>query len=442
MSLTSREWLARGSLVLVALCCSVPETAAAEIARPGAAQARTELVTFAIPGEVPNGRSAAPDPSFDGRFVVFVSWATNLVEEDTNRVADIFLRDRLRDTTERVSVTSGEEEASRASDRPHISASGRFVAFASAAANLVPRDTNRMTDVFVRDLVEGTTERVSVATDRRQGNAPIDTVSISGNGRFVVFSSRATTLDRSARGPAMKIFVHDREKRTTRVLRLGGGAPPNGDSHASWVSRDGRFVAFRSFASNLVPGDTNAVADAFVRDRKLGRTTRVSVSSSGVQGDLDTFRPQISNTGRFAVFRSFAANLVPGDTNLEIDVFVRDLRRGLTTRVSTSTTGEQANARPEIFPSISGDGRRVVFGSFASNLVAGDTNRAADVFLHDGRAHWIRRVSLGAGNQQTNGSSYHARVSGNGRVVAFASEASNLVGGDRSRLADIYVRLL
>jgi Tol biopolymer transport system component len=429
-------------LVLLVLCCSAPEAASAGGIDGVGAAGRTELISVALPGKTPNGRSAAPDLSFDGRYVVLVSWATNLVERDTNRVADVFVRDRLRDTTERVSVAGDEEQANRGSDRPHISADGRFVAFASSASDLVPGDTNRLNDVFVRDLVAGTTERVSVATDGREGDARIATVAISGNGRFVVFSSRATTLDRSATGPAMKIFVHDREKRTTRVLRLGGGEPPNGDSHASSVSRDGRFVAFRSFASNLVPGDTNAVADAFVRDRRLGRTNRVSVSSAGGQGDLDSFRPQSSNSGRFVVFRSFASNLVPGDTNLEIDVFVRDTRRRLTTRVSVSATGEQANARPLIFPCISGDGRRIVFGSLASNLVSHDTNRRADVFVHDRRARRTRRVSLGPGNREANGSSFHARVSGNGRVVAFASNASNLAGRDRNRLADIYVRLL
>jgi Tol biopolymer transport system component len=439
--------LAGGPIVLLALCLAAPETTSAGIVTPAgsagreAAPARTELISVALPGKTPNGRSTGPDLSFDGRYVAFVSWATNLVQGDTNRFADIFVRDRRRGMTERVSVAGDGAQANGGSDRPRVSADGRFVAFRSHASNLVPGDTNRLSDVFVRDVVLGETYRVSVATSGRQGNAPITSVAISGNGRFVAFSSRASTLDRSDQSRLMKIFVHDRTRGTTRVLRLvRGGA--NGDSHASSISWDGRVVAFRSYASNLVRDDTNAVSDAFLVDRRIGRTVRLSVSSFGVQADLHSFRPMISSTGRVAVFRSFASNLVPGDTNGQIDVFVRDLRRGVTSRVSTGQNGEEANDRPLIAPSISGNGRLIVFGSLASNLVAGDTNGAADIFLHDMRLHTTRRVSLALADRQANGASHHARISSNGRAVAFSSDATNLASGDHNRLSDIYVRRL
>lgn len=431
-----------GPIVLLAVCWAAPETTPARIEAPRvAALGNPELISVALPGKTPNGRSTAPDLSSDGRYVTFVSWATNLVPHDTNRRADIFVRDRRRGTTERVSVSGDEAQAEGGSDRPRVSADGRFVAFRSRAGNLVPEDTNGQSDVFVRDLVLGETYRVSVATNGRQGNAPITSVAISGNGRFVVFSSRATTLDPSAPSRLMKIFVHDRVRGTTRALRLvRGGA--NGDSHASSVSWNGRMVAFRSHASNLVRGDTNAVSDAFLVDRSTGRTVRLSVSTLGVQADLHSFRPMISSTGRVAVFRSFASNLVPDDTNGQIDVFARDLRRGLTTRVSTGQDGEEANNRPLIAPSISGSGRLIVFGSLASNLVDGDTNGVADVFLHDMRLGTTRRVSLAFVDRQANGASHHARISSNGRVVAFSSEATNLARGDHNRLSDIYVRRL
>ena len=402
----------------------------------------TELVSVGLEAKPANGRSTAADLSFDGRFVVFVSFASNLVTGDTNRAADIFVRDRLRGTTERVSLSSGGKQANRASDRPHISANGRFVAFRSGASNLVLGDTNRRADAFVHDRRLGTTVRVSVAGNGRQGDRSVQSVAISGNGRFVAFSSRAGTLDRRDRGHLLKIFLHDRRNGTTRALNLGDLGRANGDSHASAISNDGRFVAFRSHASNLVAGDTNAVADAFVRDRRLGRTIRLSVSSTGEQGDLHSFRPHLSASGRFAVFRSYADNLVGGDTNAVIDVFVRDLARGQTIRVSMSSAGEQANERPLILPCISGDGRRVVFGSLASNLVGGDTNRRADVFLYDRRTGGLRRVSIGMRGRQANGASERARISGNGRTIVFPSRAGNLVAGDRNGRTDIFVRSL
>jgi Tol biopolymer transport system component len=272
-----------------------------------------------------------------------------------------------------------------ASGRPSLSQGGRFVAFESAATNLVPGDTNGVRDVFVRDHVTGATERVSVAT---------------------------------------------------------GGAQGTGASGAPAISDDGRFVAFRSHASNLVAGDTNAVADAFVRDRTLGRTIRLSVSSTGEQGDLHSFRPHLSASGRVAVFRSYADNLVDGDTNAVIDVFVRDLARGQTIRVSMSSAGEQANERPLILPCISGDGRRVVFGSLASNLVGGDTNHRADVFLYDRQTGRLRRVSVGPKGRQANGASERARISGDGRTIVFPSRAGNLVAGDRNGRTDVFVRSL
>ncbi len=240
---------------------------------------------------------------------------------------------------------------------------------------------------------------------------------------------------------------------TERCEHLGSGRQATGRDRPA--SQQATFVAFplrrasRSasspsapHASNLVAGDTNAVADAFVRDRRLGRTIRLSVSSKGEQGDLHSFRPHLSASGRFAVFRSYADNLVSGDTNAVIDVFVRDLARGQTIRVSMSSAGEQANERPLILPCISGDGRRVVFGSLASNLVGGDTNRRADVFLYDRRTGGLRRVSIGARGRQANGASERARISGNGRTIVFPSRAGNLVAGDRNGRTDIFVRRL
>jgi Tol biopolymer transport system component len=402
----------------------------------------TARVSVALDGGSPDGESRDPELSLDGSSVVFVSEATNLVAGDTNGRRDVFLFDLAARTTVRVSVASDGTQANGPSDRPFLSSEGRFVAFRSRATDLVSRDTNGHSDVFVRDLRLGTTERVSVSTTGRQGNAEVDTVLISGDGRFVLFASRATTLDPRAPRRVMSIYVHDRRTGTTRLLRLGNHGRPNGDSHASWISPTGRFVGFRSHATNLVAGDTNGSSDAFVRDRRRGRTIRVSVSSSGAEGNQSSFRAQVSNAGRFAVFRSLASNLVPDDTNGTIDVFVRDVYRGRTSRVHVSSSGEQANARALLRPRISAAGRLVTFGSLASNLVRGDTNRSADIFVHDRSTGRTRRVSIGVNRRQANGDSSHARINADGRLVAFRSEASNLVPRDRNRASDIFVRAL
>jgi Tol biopolymer transport system component len=402
----------------------------------------TTRVSVALDGGSPDGDSWEPELSLDGNLVAFVSRATNLVADDTNEAYDVFLYDLVARTTARVSVQSDGTQANGPSDRPFVSASVRFVAFRSWATDLVAGDSNGYRDAFVRDLQLGTTERVSVSTTGRQGDAEVDTVLISGDGRFVVFSSRATTLDPRAPRGLMSIYLHDRRTGSTRVLALGNRGRPDGDSHASWISSTGRFVGFRSFATNLVVGDANGVSDAFVRDRKLGRTIRVSVSSSGAGGNKSSFRPQLSAAGHFAVFRSRASNLVPGDTNRAIDIFVRDVYRGRTSRVHVSSSGVQANARALLRPRITADGRLVAFGSLASNLVRGDTNRSADVFVHDRSTGRTRRVSIGLDGRQANGDSSHGRINADGRVVAFRSEASNLVPADRNRATDIFVRVL
>ena len=219
-----------------------------------------------------DGESSSPAISADGRFVAFVSFATNLVPGDSNGRGDVFVRDRLTQTTERVSVDSAGTEGNSGSDGPSISANGRFVVFWSDATNLVRGDTNGVADVFVRDRLTRTTERVSVDSAGNEGNGA------SG--------------------------LH---------------------SHSEYsISADGRFVAFVSSATNLVPGDTNGAADVFVHDRLTRTTERVSVDSAGNEANSSSFDPVISADGRFVAFSSAATNLVPGDTNEQPDVFVRD----------------------------------------------------------------------------------------------------------------------
>jgi Tol biopolymer transport system component len=334
----------------------------------------TERVSVSSEGAQANDFSEFATISADGRFVSFYSFATNLVADDTNDTSDIFLRDRESGTIERVSVSGDDAQANSPSYLSAVSADGRFVAFESYASNLVAGDTNGWPDVFVRDRVAGTTERVNVSSGGAQADQSSQFSAISADGRFVAFWSYATNLVAGDTNNVGAVFVRDRVAGTTeRVSVSGGGAQGNSDSFDPEISGDGRIVVFASGASNLVAGDTNNVGDVFIRDRVAGTTTRGDVSSGGAQANEGGGEAAVSADGRFIAFSSRASNLVAGDTNGQFDVFVRDLVAGTTQRVNVSGGGAQAN-EDSSDPEFSADGRFVLFLSWASNLVAGDTN--------------------------------------------------------------------
>ncbi len=295
----------------------------------------------------------------------------------------VVARDRLTGAVTPVSVSAAGDWGNGNSLIPSISSTGRYVAFASVASDLVPGDTNRSEDVFVRDTVAGTIERVSVSSAEAQANA---------------FSSE----------PA--------------------------------ISGDGRYVAFRSRASNLVSGDTNRRDDIFLRDRVAGTTIRVSVSSANRQGNGNSRYPAISENGRFVSYATSAYNLVPGDTNWFPDVMVRDLVGRTTTRVSVSTNERQGNGTAW-WSSVSGDGRYVAFQTAASNLTPVDSNASTpDILIRDRRAGTTWRANVSAAGQQANGNCSEPALSANGRCLTFMSEATNLVSGDTNQVTDVFWR--
>ena len=288
------------------------------------------------------------------------------------------------DTT-RVSVDSSGAQANNYSRFPAISADGRYVAFESEASNLVAGDTNGTGDVFVHDRQTGATTRVSVDSSGVEANGSSEASAISGDGRYVAFSSYASNLVDGDTNGMVDIFVHDRQTgATTRVSVDSGGAQANDNSSSFHVaiSWDGRYVAFQSDASNLVAGDTNGTGDVFVHDRQTGLTTRVSVASGGTEANASSSGPDLSDDGRYVAFSSSATNLVSGDTNSKADVFVHDLQTGATTRVSVDSTGVEANMGGGS-AEISGDGRYVMFSSDSYNLVAEDEVFDGQVYLHD-----------------------------------------------------------
>jgi len=381
-----------------------------------------------------------PSISGDGRYVAFESDASNLVTGDTNSARDIFVRDTVAGTTVRVSVDSSGAAGNGPSYFPSISGDGRTVAFKSYATNLVEDDTNGAYDIFVRNTETGTTLRVSLDSWGNQVNGSSHSASISADGRYVAFMSYATNLVEGDTNGADDIFVRDTVAGTTvRVSVASLGAQSNHDSDVPSISGDGRHVAFMSRASNLVPGDLNGARDIFVRDTVAETTVRISVDSSGTEGNAGSFSAAISFDGHCVAFESAANNLVVNDTNGASDIFVRDLAAGTTARVSVSTSGVQGNDVSHFTPSISADGRYVAFSSFATNLVSGDIYGNYDVFVRDTEAGTTVRVSVSTSGVEAYGASFDPSISADGRHVAFLSQAWNLVPDDTNSVQDVFV---
>jgi Tol biopolymer transport system component len=391
-------------------------------------------------------------------------------------------------TTTKVSVaTGGAPGQGSAHGKPAVSADGRVIAFASYAENLVVGDTNGAIDVFVHDRQSGVTTRVSVASDGAQANDSSEAPALSADGRYVAFESSASTLVPGDTNETIDVFVHDRVTGTTsRESIATDGTPTVGFYAASRepsLSADGRFVAFSSSSSAIVAGDTNGAPDIFVRDRSTGTTTRVSATPDGGQYPSGAFGALISANGRLVLYQSwgtwglgssgvflhdrqagtttrvietngplafsadgayaaistYASDVVTGDMNATSDVFLLDLTRGTRTRVSVGLDGSEANSY-SFSPSLSGDGRFVAFDSNASNLVAGDTNANMDVFVLDRHTGVTTRVSVTATLPEAAGGDRASALSADGRVVAFFSGAANLVAGATSPQLDAFVR--
>lgn len=396
-------------------------------------------VSVASDGTEADGDSYGPSLSADGRYVAFASTAANLTAGDSNRVSDVFVHDRQTGATERVSAALDGAVYDRGSRSPRISADGRYVAFVSEAT------------VFGHGTAGGVSSQLGppmtywdlVLHDRQTGEttslAPATEAAISADGRYVAFVSWAADLVSGDTNGAADLFVRDRlTGATTRVSVASDGAQSELSAEQPAISADGRHVAFSSAASNLVGGDTNLANDVFVHDRQTGQTTRVSMSSDGAQGNGDSRQPVISADGRYVAFWSDADNLVSGDSNGSRDVFVHDRQTGQTARVSLSSAGAQGNGGSQ-WPSISADGRYVAFESYASNLVSDDGNLAADVFLHDRHAGRTIRASQTPEGVEGNYRSGSPAISADGCHVAFESLASTLVGGDGNGVSDVFV---
>ena len=410
---------------------------------------RMQLVSLASDGTLGNGYSGGRGwMSVNGRYVVFESTATNLVAVDTNGFNDIFVHDLQTGATTRVSVASDTTQSNEDSADPRITADGRYVVFHSAASNLVAGDTNGTNyDVFVHDRNTGTTTRQGLADGNVEIMFGAFSEDISDDGRYVLFSAPTSAAD-----VVRHLYLHDSVSGTTTQIDVADdGSNPTGQSEnfVNWgavsLSSSGRYTAFYSVNEYLVANDTNSARDVFVRDRLGGgSTTRVSVASDSTEANGNSYSIDMTPDARYVVFDSTADNLVPNDTNTTADVFVRDRTLGTIERVSVASDGSEkippySNYNDPGYPSISDDGRYVVFASDISNLVPNDTNGMRDIFVHDRTTGQTVRVNVADGGAQANFASDAPVISGDGSVISFLSCASNLVVNDTNGQCDVFI---
>ncbi|MFK5984834.1 MAG: hypothetical protein QM479_05365 [Pseudomonadota bacterium] len=455
-------------------------------------------------GSQANAYSYYPDLSTDGRHISFASEATNLVNNDNNNTTDAFVHDKNTGITTRVSVDSngaetnqqsglirisgnGQDIAYLSADSPSFnhsdafvyssgqkirvhnntqgnypqtspshsitsnssSADGRYIVFSSNAFNLLASNMNEGTNIFLRDTLTNTTKLINSATDGSKADNHSSHSSISSDGRYILFESDATNLVANDTNNTRDIFRYDTN--TQEIIRVsmatGGVIESNGNSENPSMSSDGRYIIFKSVASNLVANDTNGspVKDVFVYDTVTKNTNRVSVNSNGDQGTggkSNNFiygdSPSVSLNGDIFVFSSRYTNLVNNDNNNVSDIFIHIKSTGETRRISVDANGGEAN-NVSGYPIISPDANYITFQSDASNLVSSDTNSTSDIFLLNRTTGLITRVSVDSNGLQANGSSFSPSISDDGQFISFTSYASNLVANDTDYDQDIFV---
>jgi Tol biopolymer transport system component len=392
-----------------------------------------------LPAAEGNGESDNAQLSADGNRVLFTSAADNLVEGDTGGWQDVFMLDRPSGELRRISVSGAGAEGNGDSWAKALSADGNCAVFISNATNLVADDTNGNSDVFLYDWDNRTVERVSLAHDGAQGNGDCEVAALSADGQFAVFATNSTNL--VAGGTVgYQVFLRDRDVATTELIsRSTGGVAGNDQSGNPTISADGQLVAFFSYADNLVPGDTNGAEDIFLRRRDTGTTERVSLTPLGAEANSGSYSPSISADGLFVAFSSDATNLEgPGNDTLGFrDIFVRDLTNAITERMRTDGGAEPDGDGND--PQISANGRCVVYSSAATNLIDGDSNGFADVFVCDRLTAHTRRLSVSTFGAAANSGCIVPAISGDGTLVAFASRASTLVDGDTNAASDVFL---
>ena len=408
------------------------------------AQAITVCASIGLDGQPANNNCREASVSADGRFVAFTSSATNLVSGTQTLRREVFLRDLQTGTTVRISEPVAGGTANAASYYPSVSEHGRFVAFTSDASNLIPGDTNNVTDVFVRDTALNTLQRVSVNSLGEQANNASYKPSISADGRLIAYWSLASNLVPDDTNNHADVFVRDRYSTSTeRVSISWDEVDPNANqaSNNPVISADGRYVAFLSLADNIVQNDINGAQDVFVRDLNTDTTVRASVSFNYDEGDRSSgdFGLALSGNGRYLAFSSFATNLVEADTNNTVDIFIRDLVAETTFIASLTTEGRHSSGWAHN-PAINHSGDRLAFDSVTSDYVPYDSNGVIDVFVRDRTRLYTERVSVSATGLPSSYTSLYPVMSADGRYVAFEADARAFIPGTVVTRTQIFLR--
>jgi PKD repeat protein len=404
----------------------------------------TSLLSIQPPATIGNGpsqTSGSSGSSFsgDGNLFVFSSDADNLVDGDTNAATDVFLKNLTTGAITRISIAPGGEQGNGSSFFPSISADGTLVAFQSYASNLIANDTNGTADIFVKNLVNGAITLVSADIDGNIGNNFSSQPAISADGRFVAFSSTANNLHADDFEPTQDVY---RKSLVTGAVDLvsitADGTKGNIDSGEPAISADGAYVAFSSNADNLAANDVNSSVDVFRKNFADGTLTLVSANEAGEIGNANSSGPMISALGDLIAFTSSADNLIPNDNNLQTDVFVKALTSQTVTRVSVTASGDELNG-PSYGPTMTGDGRYVAFASDANNAVSGDSNSATDVFRRDLVDGSLTLVSRNDAGGFGNAAAQTPALRGDGRAVAFTSAASNFTTQDTNGQDNVFL---
>jgi hypothetical protein len=449
-----RRLIAMGLISTSLTASALAVSATAEAATP-----TTTRASVSPAGVEGDGASYRPSISADGQFVAFQSAADNLIALDHPGHDEIFVRDTVNNDMQRITVPTVGEEADGDSFAPAISADGRFVTYSSYATNLVANDTNGVPDVFVYDRINGGTRRVSVGLSGSGSSGGGSEASISSDGSKVAFSSTATDIVAGDTNKATDVFV--RNLNTGKTIRASLGpngiqsdptlpppAPHDGgrrDNEQPMISADGNSVVFTSYATNLVRNDTNKRGDVFVRDLKANVTTRVSVkpgggqSTAGPSTDVGSFEPSISANGQIVTFGSDEKDLTSTPPLAANERYVYNRGTGVTTFAEVTRSGGPG-ALGASDAEISPDGRYVTFTSQDSTVVTGDTNGVPDIFLRDLQTNATRRVSVSTAGVEANGASNSGTATPGGTAVAVTSVATNLVADDTNNNPDVFVR--
>ncbi|WP_262273248.1 hypothetical protein [Microvirga yunnanensis] len=406
------------------------------VVKPTSDQIQSRISTAANGAEA-LGASSSAQFSPDGRSVLFKSDAPNLIAGGTNGTTHIFLKDLTTHAITRLSTTADGLEANGNSYDVQMTPDGRFMVFTSIADNLVSNDHNNKHDIFLKDLTTHAITRLSTTPAGEEANGFSFEPRLSPDGQFLMFTSNAVNLG-ADNFLSSEIFLKNlTTKDITRITVAADGTPGSVGGDQPLFSPDGHSIVFRSFSSKLVANDTNTSWDIFLRDQ-FGTITLLSKAVDGTQGNSFSSNPQFSPDGQYVLFESNANNLIAGDGNNQLDVFLKDIHSGAVTLLSRTADGTQGD-RGSYNARFSPEGRYIVFESDATNLVADDNNGQTDIFVKDLVGGTVTRLSTAADGTEADFESSFAQFSPDGRFVTFESEATNLVDGDTNGTSDIFV---